>query len=46
MRIVEAWLEGYSGKNVTVSVLDDGLEYTHPDLSLNYVSWGKTKVHN
>ena len=32
MRVLDAWAAGYTGKNVTVSILDDGVEYTHPDL--------------
>jgi hypothetical protein len=29
---------GLSGKGIRVVVLDDGLEYSHPDISANYVS--------
>ncbi len=29
---------GLSGKGIRVVVLDDGLEYSHPDISDNYVS--------
>nr|CAB3247432.1 furin-1-like [Phallusia mammillata] len=36
MRVVEAWEAGYSGKGVAVTILDDGIEYTHPDLKNNY----------
>lgn len=38
MRIKEAWKLGYSGKGVIVTILDDGLEWDHPDLIKNYVS--------
>ena len=44
MHVAETWSEGYTGKNITVSILDDGLEYTHPDLSKNYVSFNITKI--
>jgi len=37
MRVVEAWEAGYSGKGVSVTILDDGIEYEHPDLKENYV---------
>jgi subtilisin family serine protease len=37
MRIKEAWKKGYSGKGVVVTILDDGLEWDHPDLIKNYV---------
>ena len=36
MNIQEAWKLGYSGAGVVVSVLDDGLEWSHPDLLENY----------
>ena len=29
---------GYTGKGVTVAIMDDGLDYLHPDLRDNYVS--------
>ncbi|KRX90179.1 Furin [Trichinella pseudospiralis] len=32
----EAWELGYTGKNVVVTILDDGLEWTHPDIEPNY----------
>ena len=38
MRVVEAWKAGYSGRNVAVTILDDGIERLHPDLKDNYVS--------
>uniref|UniRef100_A0A672HNR2 Furin (paired basic amino acid cleaving enzyme) a n=1 Tax=Salarias fasciatus TaxID=181472 RepID=A0A672HNR2_SALFA len=31
-----AWQLGYTGKGVVVSILDDGIEKNHPDLSDNY----------
>lgn len=38
MNVSAAWSQGVSGKGVSVTFLDDGLEYTHPDLKDNYVS--------
>ena len=38
MNVVPAWQKGYTGKGVTVSILDDGIEKDHPDLKKNYVS--------
>ena len=38
MNVLEAWREGYTGKDVVVAILDDGLERDHPDLIKNYVS--------
>lgn len=34
----EAWDLGYTGRGVVVTILDDGLERTHPDIEPNYVS--------
>jgi len=36
MRVKEAWKLGYTGKGVVVTILDDGLEWDHPDLIKNY----------
>ena len=41
MNIELAWEQGVIGRGVVVSILDDGLEYTHPDLHDNYVSLSK-----
>ena len=38
LNVVEAWAQGYTGKGVTVAIMDDGLDYLHPDLAPNYVS--------
>ena len=38
MNIVGAWKRGYTGKDVVVTILDDGIERNHPDLFQNYVS--------
>ena len=31
-----AWKEGYTGKGVNVAIVDDGVEFSHPDLSSGY----------
>ena len=36
MNVEEAWDLGYSGKGITVTILDDGVEWNHPDLKDNY----------
>ncbi|KAF6037540.1 hypothetical protein EB796_004156 [Bugula neritina] len=36
INVVPAWQQGYSGLNVSVCVLDDGIEHTHDDLRDNY----------
>ena len=38
MNIMGAWKRGYTGKDVVVTILDDGIERNHPDLIHNYVS--------
>lgn len=38
MNVMSAWRRGYSGKGVLVSVVDDGVDYNHPDLKSHYVS--------
>jgi len=36
MNILPAWKKGITGKNVVVTILDDGIEYTHRELRKNY----------
>jgi len=36
MNVSGAWSQGYSGRGVSVTFLDDGLEHDHPDLKQNY----------
>jgi hypothetical protein len=36
MNVTAAWAMGYSGRGVSVTFLDDGLEWDHPDLQQNY----------
>jgi subtilisin-like proprotein convertase family protein len=35
-----AWNLGYDGTGVQIAIVDDGLEYTHPDLAPNYTPDG------
>ena len=35
---------GYTGKNITTAIMDDGVDYTHPDLMNNYVTVNKTRI--
>ena len=34
--VTGAWMQGSTGSGVVVSILDDGLEHTHPDIQPNY----------
>ena len=37
MGVQWAWRHGFTGEGVVVSIIDDGIEWTHPDLQQNYV---------
>ena len=36
MNVQDAWAQGISGKGISVTILDDGIERTNPDLVANY----------
>ncbi|XP_068131366.1 furin [Hyperolius riggenbachi] len=36
LHVKEAWEQGYTGRGIVVSILDDGIEKNHPDLQGNY----------
>jgi len=36
LNVRDAWEQGFTGKGVVVSILDDGIKSTHPDLIDNY----------
>ncbi|XP_033022487.1 proprotein convertase subtilisin/kexin type 6 isoform X1 [Lacerta agilis] len=36
MNVLAAWQRGYTGKDIVVTILDDGIEKHHPDLVQNY----------
>lgn len=38
LNVEPVWLQGITGNDVVVSIMDDGLEVRHPDLSPNYDS--------
>ncbi|GCB63232.1 hypothetical protein scyTo_0013176 [Scyliorhinus torazame] len=46
LNVQEAWKQGYTGKGVVVSILDDGIEKNHPDLSANYDPGASYDVNN
>ncbi|NP_001135738.1 neuroendocrine convertase 2 precursor [Danio rerio] len=36
LNVAEAWSLGFTGKGVTIAIMDDGIDYLHPDLASNY----------
>ncbi|CAK9301518.1 unnamed protein product [Gordionus sp. m RMFG-2023] len=36
LNVEAAWAMGVTGKNVTTAIMDDGIDYTHPDLRENF----------
>ncbi|XP_076443208.1 furin-like protease kpc-1 isoform X2 [Babylonia areolata] len=45
MNVLSAWEKGYTGKNIVVSILDDGIERDHPDLQANYDPYASYDVN-
>jgi len=46
MNVQPAWKLGYTGKNVVVTILDDGIQYNHPDLKQNYDPLASKDINN
>uniref|UniRef100_A0A1I7Y3L2 P/Homo B domain-containing protein n=1 Tax=Steinernema glaseri TaxID=37863 RepID=A0A1I7Y3L2_9BILA len=46
MNVHEAWLLGYAGRNVSISILDDGIQRDHPDLAENYDALASTDIND
>lgn len=38
MNVKETWEKGYTGKGVTIAIVDDGVDVSHLDLRAKYVS--------
>lgn len=36
LNVEAAWAQGFTGKNITTAIMDDGVDYMHPDLKYNY----------
>jgi len=37
INVVPVWQKGITGRGIVVSILDDGIDHSHPDLQRNYV---------
>lgn len=46
MKVREAWQLGLSGKGIVVSILDDGVQGSHPDLAANYDPQASTDINS
>ncbi|OUM66790.1 hypothetical protein PIROE2DRAFT_23090, partial [Piromyces sp. E2] len=40
INVVPVWLQGITGENINVCIVDDGLDYEHPDLKDNFFAEG------
>ncbi|VDN08394.1 unnamed protein product [Thelazia callipaeda] len=36
LNVEKAWALGITGKNITTAIMDDGVDYMHPDLAMNF----------
>ncbi|XP_035205895.1 neuroendocrine convertase 2-like [Stegodyphus dumicola] len=36
LNVEAAWAQGYTGRNITTAIMDDGVDYMHPDLQDSY----------
>jgi len=46
IEVLDVWRRGFTGKGVVVSILDDGLDHTHPDLKRNYDPKASTDLND
>jgi furin len=46
LNVEPAWMQGITGEGVIVGIVDDGMEWRHNDLRVNYVSIQDTSVRN
>lgn len=46
MNVMGAWKKGFTGKNIVVTILDDGLEHQHQDLKRNYDPYASYDINN
>ncbi|XP_066264557.1 furin-like protease kpc-1 isoform X3 [Branchiostoma lanceolatum] len=36
INVIPAWVNGFTGKGIVATIVDDGFDYTHPDLKRNF----------
>ncbi|CAD5207153.1 unnamed protein product [Bursaphelenchus okinawaensis] len=46
MNVREAWMMGLAGRNVSISILDDGIQRDHADLAQNYDPLASTDIND
>ncbi|KAG8193100.1 hypothetical protein JTE90_013860 [Oedothorax gibbosus] len=46
MNVIPAWKEGITGKGIVVTILDDGIQYSHPDLAQNYDKYASMDIND
>lgn len=44
INVIPVWKDNITGNGVVVSIIDDGLEYTNPDLEKNYVNFNFNRI--
>jgi len=40
LNVIRVWQRGFHGEGTIVTILDDGVDYKHPELRNNYVGRG------
>jgi subtilisin family serine protease len=38
LNVKQAWLKGFTGKNISIVIIDDGIDHEHPDFEGKYVN--------
>jgi hypothetical protein len=45
LNVKNAWLSGYTGRNISIVIVDDGLDHEHPDFQGKYVIILETRIN-
>ena len=46
LNVTGVWQFGVTGRHITVAIVDDGLEWDHPDLEANYNPAGSIDLND